>query len=87
MVVKEAVQGHSQYRLFYIHLFPNGNGRHARIMTDVLMAEIYKGKPIEWSGGYDLQAMNERRTAYIQALRLADGGDYSALFRFANQGE
>lgn len=73
------------HRLVYIHLFPNGNGRHARIMADMLMTEIYKGKPIEWSGGYDLQAMNERRTAYIQALRLADRGDYAELLRFAGQ--
>ena len=73
------------HRLVYIHLFPNGNGRHARIMADVLMAEIYKGKPIEWSGSYDLQAMNERRTAYIQALRLADRGDYAELLRFAGK--
>jgi len=73
------------HRLVYIHLFPNGNGRHARIMADVLMTEIYKGKPIEWIGGYDLQAMNDRRTAYVQALRLADRGDYAALLRFAGQ--
>jgi len=73
------------HRLVYIHLFPNGNGRHARIMADVLMEELYRGEPINWGGGYDLQAMNERRSAYIQALRLADQGDYSALFEFAGQ--
>lgn len=73
------------HRLVYIHLFPNGNGRHARIMADVLMSEIYKRAPIRWGGDYDLLAMNERRTAYIRALRLADAGDYSALLRFAGQ--
>lgn len=73
------------HRLVYIHLFPNGNGRHARIMTDVLMSEIYKGEPIDWEGGHQLQSMNERRVAYIQALRLADKGDYNGLLKFAGQ--
>ena len=75
------------HRLVYIHLFANGNGRHARIMTDVLMAKVFKGKPIDWAGGYDLQSMNERRTEYIQVLRQADRGDYSALLRFSGEKE
>ena len=75
------------HRLVYIHLFANGNGRHARIMTDVLMAKVFKGKPIDWAGGYDLQSMNERRAEYIQVLRQADRGDYSALLRFSVEKE
>jgi Fic-DOC domain mobile mystery protein B len=75
------------HRLVYIHLFANGNGRHARIMTDALMAKVFKGKPIDWAGGYDLQSMNERRAEYIQVLRQADRGDYSALLRFSVEKE
>lgn len=75
------------HRLVYIHLFANGNGRHARIMTDVLMTKVFKGKPIDWAGGYDLQTMNERRAEYIQVLRQADRGDYSALLRFSRERE
>lgn len=71
------------HRLALIHPFPNGNGRHARIMTDELMTRVFHGQPIDWSGGYDLQDMNERRTAYIQALRSADRGDYAMLFELA----
>ncbi len=63
------------HRLVSIHLFPNGNGRHARIMADAILTKILEQEPIDWSGGYDLQAMNERRNQYIQALRAADGGD------------
>tara|TARA_R110000787_G_scaffold209044_1_gene319099 strand:+ start:713 stop:1315 length:603 start_codon:yes stop_codon:yes gene_type:complete len=71
------------HKLVYIHAFPNGNGRHARIMADLLMEEIFDIDPIDWSGGYDLQEMNERRGAYIQALRAADAGDYGPLLDFA----
>jgi len=72
------------HRLVSIHPFPNGNGRHARIMADVMMIKLYKFSPIDWAGGYDLQSMEgERRTQYIKALRAADKGDYNLLFLFA----
>ena len=74
------------HRLVCIHLFPNGNGRHARIMADALLTKTLKLKPIDWSGGYDLQNMNERRTQYIQALRAADKGDIKPLLHFAAGG-
>ena len=70
------------HRLVFIHLFPNGNGRHARIMADTILEKLLGEKPIDWSGGYDLQAMNERRVEYIAALRAADGGEYDLLFKF-----
>jgi len=70
------------HRLVQIHPFVNGNGRHARIMTDILLEELYGHEPINWSGGFDLQEMNERREAYISALRAADGGDYRLLREF-----
>lgn len=73
------------HRLVYIHLFANGNGRHARIMANVLLTKVLKQKPIDWSGGYDLQKMNERRDQYIQALRAADGGDINPLLDFASK--
>lgn len=70
------------HRLVFIHLFPNGNGRHARIMTDAILTKLLKEKPIDWSGGFDLQRMNERRQTYIQALREADKGNYASLMQF-----
>jgi len=49
------------------------------------MSEIYNGEPIDWEGRHQLQSMDERRVAYIQALRLADKGDYNGLLKFAGQ--
>lgn len=70
------------HRLVYIHPFPNGNGRFARMMADALLKSL-GAAAINWSGGYELQAMNERREQYIAALRAADRGDYELLFEFA----
>ncbi|RMB09046.1 mobile mystery protein B [Eilatimonas milleporae] len=71
------------HRLVFIHPFPNGNGRHARIMADAVLQKIYGKALIDWAGGHDLQAMNERRKDYIAALRAADRSDYDPLFKFA----
>jgi Fic-DOC domain mobile mystery protein B len=70
------------HKLVYIHPFPNGNGRHARIMADAILTKIYGTSSIDWAGGYDLQKMNERRDFYLEALRAADGRDYGPLFSF-----
>lgn len=68
--------------LVKIHLFSNGNGRHARIIADTLLAHTMKQKPIDWAGGQDLQNESERWKTYIAALRAADGQDYDPLLIF-----
>lgn len=70
------------HRLVFIHPFPNGNGRHARIMADTILTKVCGIDPIDWAGGYDLQSMNERRDIYIKALRAADQHDYKPLFAY-----
>ncbi len=80
--LENAVRVH--HRMVYIHLFPNGNGRHARIIANTLLIKIYKQSAIDWSGNFDLQNMNIRRTHYIQALRSADAGDIQPLMNFVS---
>lgn len=70
------------HRLVFIHLFPNGNGRHARIAADVYLQECFDHSPIDWAAGHDLLHSNARRNAYIAALRAADKGVYQQLFQF-----
>jgi Fic-DOC domain mobile mystery protein B len=70
------------HRLVKIHPFPIGNGRHARIMADAMLANVYKAKPIDWTGGHDLQNIGPRRTAYIAALKAADRDDIGPLIEF-----
>ncbi len=70
------------HRLVQIHCFTNGNGRHARIAADAYLKARFDHKPIDWAGGFDLVRNNDRRDAYIAALRAADRGDYEPLFLF-----
>jgi Fic-DOC domain mobile mystery protein B len=70
------------HRLVQIHPFPNGNGRHARIMADTVLDRVYGEDAIDWAGGHDLQKMNGRRVAYIAALKAADNGDFGPLRAF-----
>ncbi len=67
--------------LVWIHPFPNGNGRHSRMMADALLRSL--GQPVfSWGGGGSLVAANEVRDRYLAALRAADRGDYRVLLAF-----
>jgi Fic-DOC domain mobile mystery protein B len=69
------------HALVRVHPWPNGNGRHARLATDLLLREW--GRPaFTWGGGTDLTAKTEARGRYLVALRAADGGDFEALKQF-----
>ena len=70
------------HRIVQIHPFPNGNGRHARIATDIFLQDYFDHAPIEWASGFDLDAGNARRGAYISALRAADAGDFDPILKF-----
>ena len=69
------------HRLVFIHPFPNGNGRHARMMAD-LLAQQLGAAAFSWGGG-SLTNTSELRTAYIGALQTADQGDVGPLLEFA----
>ena len=69
------------HRLVQIHLFSNGNGRHARVMTDVLLEKVLKQEPFSWGSG-NLFEEGDVRATYIQALRSADRHDYQPLIDF-----
>ncbi len=70
------------HRLVKIHLFPNGNGRHARMCADVIVAK-FNGEKLSWGGNSNLTKPDDLRTRYIAALRDADVGDYQPLLAFA----
>ena len=68
------------HALVCVHPFPNGNGRHARLMADALLISK-SAKPFSW-GGHQLTAAGEARARYIQSLRAADVGDLDPLISF-----
>ncbi len=68
------------HRLVSIHPFPNGNGRHARLATDLLLVAL--GQPRFSWGKTNLVNPGETRRAYVAALRAADGRDIGPLLEF-----
>ena len=69
------------HRLVKIHPFVNGNGRHARLMADLILEKIFSATAFSW-GGANLIKPGQTRKEYIDALRRADDHDYSLLLRF-----
>jgi Fic-DOC domain mobile mystery protein B len=67
-----------------IHAFPNGNGRHARMITDVLAVKL--GRPeFTWGAGANLVAETAARAAYLAGLRALDANadDVKPLLEFS----
>jgi Fic-DOC domain mobile mystery protein B len=69
------------HRLAWIHPFPNGNGRHARMAADLLAVALGRTR-FTW-GRSSLVEATETRDRYIAALREADGHDIGPLLAFA----
>jgi Fic-DOC domain mobile mystery protein B len=69
------------HRLVFIHPFPNGNGRHARLIADVLVMKL--GRPTFTWGSISLVKEGEARAKYLDAVRAADQGDIQSLLEFA----
>lgn len=68
------------HRMTRIHPFANGNGRHARLVTDVFLVRNGADR-FSW-GSADLEKAGDARIRYIEALRAADARDYSPLLKF-----
>jgi Fic-DOC domain mobile mystery protein B len=70
-----------KHRLVSIHLFSNGNGRHSRLIADLLIKALGK-EEFTW-GSNDLTPDGDIRRSYINAIRNADAGDCESLLKFA----
>ena len=72
------------HRVVKVHLFPNGNGRHSRLLGDILVNHGFN-KPVFTWGGKDLVHKGEARTEYLKAIREADEVDYNKLIEFVRK--
>ncbi|MDB6094959.1 MAG: mobile mystery protein [Verrucomicrobia bacterium] len=70
------------HRLVTIHPWPNGNGRHARLMADIVVAAHGKAE-LPWGRKANLVEVGELRARYIAAIHCADAGDLKPLLDFA----
>lgn len=71
-----------KHRLVSIHCFPNGNGRHSRLMGDIIVEKLFGLKSFSWGAG-NLSRSGDTRSNYLMAVKAADKGDYSHLLHFA----
>jgi Fic-DOC domain mobile mystery protein B len=71
-----------KHRLVSIHCFSNGNGRHSRLMADILINKVLQEPIFTW-GSSQLVKEDETRKIYLHALKSADRGDIQQLLKFA----
>ena len=72
------------HRLVEIHIYPNGNGRHARLMTDILLQSLGK-EPFSWGlkeSSDTLDVEGTLRKKYISALKEGDSKKFQRLIQF-----
>jgi Fic-DOC domain mobile mystery protein B len=78
----EAIAIHFKHRLVSIHCFANGNGRHSRLMADLIISKLYNQPEFTWGSVCPMEATLQRNQ-YLSALNAADKGDISLLLDFA----
>jgi Fic-DOC domain mobile mystery protein B len=71
-----------KHRIVAIHCFANGNGRHSRLIADIISSRIFNGQVFSW-GNSSLLKADDLRKQYIIALRKADQGELQDLVSFA----
>ena len=71
-----------KHSLVKIHCYANGNGRHSRLMADVIINNVFK-KPVFTWGRTGLLSNGDVRKNYICTLREADSGNILPLLKFA----
>lgn len=78
---EDEIAARFHHRLVFIHLFANGNGRHARLLADIILEYIFNKPPFTW-GSVNLAVAGLDRKKYIESLVAADRGDYQLLMDF-----
>lgn len=54
-----------KHKLVSIHSFPNGNGRHSRLIADIIIEKLYNQSIFSW--GATMHTDEYSRTAYLKA--------------------
>ncbi|MEW5798454.1 MAG: mobile mystery protein B [Bacteroidota bacterium] len=70
------------HRIVSIHPFTNGNGRHSRLIADILISHGLGHPHFTW-GSISLTAKGAARSVYLHALKEADQNNYAPLITFA----
>ena len=68
------------HRLVSIHPWSVGNGRHARLIADIVVAANGEA-PLTWGSKSSARPARDR---YLDAIKVADTGDFAPLLEFAS---
>ena len=71
-----------KHRIVSIHCFPNGNGRHSRLMADIIIEKLFGMPVFNWHSSNMINA-DDTRKKYINCLKEADNGNIESLIEFA----
>ena len=71
------------HRIVKIHCFPNGNGRHSRMIADLIALKCFNTKMYSW-GEENITKAGEARKEYLKSLKNADENNYKDLIKFAS---
>ena len=77
-ILEQSVRIH--HKLVRIHPFPNGNGRHARLVADIFL--FNNNHPLPQWPDEELIRKTTIREKYIKALKKADDLNYKPLINF-----
>lgn len=69
------------HRVVKVHPFRNGNGRHSRLLADIVLAKHFALEAFTWGGSAELGNSDPHRQAYLDGLKAADKGDYGPLMK------
>lgn len=73
-----------KHRIVCIHCFSNGNGRHSRLIADIIIEKIFARKVFSW-GANNLSGSGLARAEYLKAIKAADLGHFNQLLKFSRQ--
>jgi len=82
--IEDEIAVRFSHRLVAIHPFVNGNGRHSRLIADIMISHGFDRRHFTW-GSVSLTAKGLARSRYLSALREADQSNYQPLIEFARQ--
>ncbi|TGL63273.1 mobile mystery protein B [Leptospira sarikeiensis] len=71
-----------KYKIVSIHCYPNGNGRHSRLIADIIISNIFNMPVFSW-GRRTLGSDDKARKTYLKTLKEADDGNLLPLLKFS----
>ena len=85
--INDEIAARFHHRLVQIHVYPIGNGRHARLMTDLLLQKLGENK-FTWGtlGAHtSLEVEGQTRSDYVAAIQKADIDNFEDLIKSLKQ--